>query len=218
MDTRSLCIAPATYTTNDSTFPAYLFYEKSTGGVSALLRSVSISEFYFQYVDVTHQGKTPPDDFRSVSASDSHTAISPSSSVPFACPTTWAGTNLGPIFYFAPNSSITLADPNGPAQYSSGLLSTPGNYSSIRQSDVALFGNDYAMWVNGTQPASSPGVQTAALPDNSFPFTRLASATLADQSATFLYHQMNGTTFAEEQWDASLSAWTPTVYITLFGS
>lgn len=40
--------------------------------------------------------------------------------------------------------------------------------------------------------------------DSAYPFARLASVILADQSSTFLYHQLNGTTFAEEQWDTSL--------------
>ena len=42
--------------------------------------------------------------------------------------------------------------------------------------------------------------------DSAYPFARLAtcSVTLADRSSTFLYHHLNGTTFAEEQWDSSL--------------
>ena len=37
------------------------------------------------------------------------------------------------------------------------------------------------------------------MPDNVFPFARLASVTTLDASFTYLYHQMNGTTFAEEE-------------------
>ena len=108
---------------------------------------------------------------------------------------------------------VFLNGPNGALMFSFGGPSTSGNYSSIRQSDVVLFGSFYAMWINGTQPISFSNTQSAVLPDNTLPFTRLASASLADQSVTFLYHQMNGTTIAEEQWDASLGARTPTVYI-----
>ena len=64
----------------------------------------------------------------------------------------------------------------------------------------------------------SPEGYTATLPNNIFPFARLASVTLADESTTFLYHQMNGTTFAEEQWDASENAWVGTEYITISNS
>ena len=87
--------------------------------------------------------------------------------------------------------------------------------TSIQQSDIAMFGSSYAIWINGTQPALINADQT---PNNSFPFSRLASVTLADQSATFLYHQINGTTFAEEQWDASENAWIPSVYISVSDS
>lgn len=83
---------------------------------------------------------------------------------------------------------------------------------SIRQSDIAMFGPQFAIWINGTQPTFVYG--GFELPDIVFPFRRLASVTLADGSATFIYHQINGTTFAEEQWDNSLEAWIPSVYIT----
>ena len=92
--------------------------------------------------------------------------------------------------------------------------------SAIQPSDIAMFGSESAMWVNDTQPVLYPGLIDVAppLPDSKFPFARLASVTLADQSATFLYHQINGTTFAEEQWDASLSNWLPSVYIVVSNS
>ena len=96
------------------------------------------------------------------------------------------------------------------------------NYDFFRQSDIAMFGPFFALmalWVNGTQPVIiSQGTATFGTPDNLFPFARLASVTLADQSASFLYHQINGTTFAEEQWDTSLYTWLPSVYITVSDS
>ena len=89
----------------------------------------------------------------------------------------------------------------------------PANLTSIHQSDIAMFGSSFAMWIDGTQPIT---IDTNDVkPDSIFPFARLASVTLADQSATFLYHQINGTTFAEEQWDSSLSNWLPSEYITV---
>ncbi len=104
------------------------------------------------------------------------------------------------------------------------LTSTPAVASSgnsMPQSDIAMFGTSYlnSFWIKGTQPAFlTGGVQDVGLPNNSFPFTGLASVTLADQSATFIYHQMNGTTFAEEQWDNSLNAWLPSVYFSVSDS
>ena len=85
------------------------------------------------------------------------------------------------------------------------------NYSLIGQSDVVTVGRSDAIWINGTQPVT---FRYAPL-NISFPFTRLASVNSADHSMTFLYHQINGTTFAEETWDDSLSFWYPTEYITL---
>lgn len=85
------------------------------------------------------------------------------------------------------------------------------DYSLIDKSDIAMLSSSGAIWINGTQPAM---INTGeAAPDNIFPFARLGSVTLADRSATFLYHQMNGTAFSEEQWDASKNAWLPSVYI-----
>lgn len=102
------------------------------------------------------------------------------------------------------------------------LDSTPPSreYTSIYRSDMATFSLHYGIWINGTQPVLilMAFVQAATVPDNEFPFTRLASVTLADYSATYLYHQMNGSTFAEEQWDNSLRAWLPPQYITVSDS
>lgn len=102
-----------------------------------------------------------------------------------------------------------------------GLASTrpSKDYASIHQSDLADFGMEsaYAIWVNGTRPALLGNTFNPTLPSNEFPFKRLASVTLADGSATYLYHQMNGTTFAEEQWDDALQIWLRTEYITVSG-
>ena len=95
----------------------------------------------------------------------------------------------------------TSEDVNGPNQ----------RYNPIQQSDVAVFGTENNIWINGTQPVTSGG----APPNISFPFTRLASVNSADQSMTFLYHQINGTTLAEEQWDNSERIWLPSQYITV---
>lgn len=102
------------------------------------------------------------------------------------------------------------------------LGSTPPSkdYTSIHQSDIAPLGSQSGIWINGTQPALIELEYNggATLPSNEFPFTRLASVTLTDGSATYLHHQMNGTTFAEEQWDDTLSAWLPTEYIIVSDS
>lgn len=102
------------------------------------------------------------------------------------------------------------------------LDSTPPSreYTPVNQSDIATFGSIYGIWINGTQPVLiSMAYQNAAtVPDNEFPFTRLASVTLTDGSATYLYHQVNGSTFAEEQWDDTLHAWLSPEYIIVSDS
>ena len=97
------------------------------------------------------------------------------------------------------------------------------DYTSIHQSDIAGFGSNdgNGIWVNGTQPALIQPENTESaslLPSNHFPFKRLASVSLADGSATYLYHQINGTTFAEEEWDNSFQGWVNTEYITVSDS
>ena len=92
------------------------------------------------------------------------------------------------------------------------------DYTLIRQSDIAAFGTiGYVIWINGTQPALVPWrySENATLPSNNFPFKRLASVTSADGLTTYLYHQMDGATFAEEVWDDGLGAWSSTEYITV---
>ena len=103
------------------------------------------------------------------------------------------------------------------------LASTPPSreLTPINQSDIAIFGSlFYGIWINGTQPVliSMTENPTATVPDNQFPFRRLAGLTLTDGSGTYLYHQMNGSTFAEEQWDETLQRWLPSEYITVSDS
>lgn len=103
--------------------------------------------------------------------------------------------------------------PNG----SSSTNSSIQGYGSVHQSDVALFGRFGAIWINGTQPKIEHVIGFPT-PDSTFPFTRLAGVTLADYSFAFLYHQINGTTFAEEQWDEEAGEWGVPQYITVSDS
>ena len=95
------------------------------------------------------------------------------------------------------------------------------DYSSIHQSDIAVFGQGFTIWINHTRPVVDvqdyvgPPIAPLKPPNNKFPFARLASITLADGSYSYLYHQINGTTFAEEQWDLIQQAWTATEYISI---
>ena len=78
-------------------------------------------------------------------------------------------------------------------------------YSSIYQSDIAWFGNGCTIWINHTEPVVNvPDISESPLgtpkpPNNVFPLARLASITLANEPYSYLYHQINSTTFAKEQ-------------------
>lgn len=120
--------------------------------------------------------------------------------------------------FFAASYMVGL---NGSGNFSLTEYTPPSkDYASIHQSDIAAFGIQSGIWINGTQPAliQTEYDESTTLPSNEFPFTRLASVTLTDGSATYLYHQMNGTTFAEEQWDDTLRAWVRPEYITVSDS
>ena len=91
-------------------------------------------------------------------------------------------------------------------------------YGSILRSDMAAFSPRYLIWINGTQPVvdTVDGGLAPRAPKTSFPFARLAYSKL--ESNTHIYHQINGTTFAEEQWDEIELAWTTTNYIHVLES
>ena len=105
----------------------------------------------------------------------------------------------------------------------------PSKHTSLHQSDLAMIGVTYdeafPIWINDTKPAiffdkwvpvSKQPVPN--WPENAFPFTRLASVITPDKSITYLYHQMNGTTFAEEQWYNSVTDWSSPTYINVLPS
>ena len=89
------------------------------------------------------------------------------------------------------------------------------NYPSTKGFDFAFVSDDLAIWVNGTKayPIEKYDNSGNVVPQVSFPFTRLASINLPEKSC-YLYHQINGTTLAEEQYDFSLHEWV-TTYITV---
>ena len=89
------------------------------------------------------------------------------------------------------------------------------NYPSTKGFDFAFVSDNLAIWVNGTKayPIGEYDNSGNVVPQVSFPFTRLASINLPEKSC-YLYHQINGTTLAEEEYDFSLHEWV-TTYITV---
>ena len=223
VNTRSLSVnSISSFLSNTTTNLALLYYENPNGKVSALLKR---SKYYLQaiqWIDITSQ------------ASESESEANITFSTPFTSGTNFSESpGIGALFY-TPDTQLLNGGRGSVVQTSFSIgPSGPGNFSiiydagdsinqtSIRHSDIAMFGLNYAIWINGTKPVlynSGLAALDTVLPDNAFPFARLASVTLADKSATFLYHQINGTTFAEEQWDKTSSTWIPSEYITVSDS
>ena len=67
------------------------------------------------------------------------------------------------------------------------------------------------IWINKSKPEVRQN--TTNVPKNTFPFARLASVTTSDNQTTYLYHQMNETTFAEESFEVSVGDWGEPTYI-----
>ena len=104
---------------------------------------------------------------------------------------------------------------NNPEQYQL-AESNSYNYPSTRSVDFAFINsgdNASIVWVNGTKLWSVGRYEGDVVPHISFPFTRLASIDVPGKSS-YLYHQINETTLAEEQYDYSLHEWL-TTYITV---
>ena len=78
-----------------------------------------------------------------------------------------------------------------------------------------MFGGGAVIWINDTNPVLLSAFGSPPLPDNVFHFARLAWTTSADNLFTYLYHQINGTTLAEEQFSQTLYSWTATEYIPI---
>lgn len=88
---------------------------------------------------------------------------------------------------------------------------------SIEQSDIAAMPG-FVVFVQKSELSFLwiGGLDTAPMPRSSFPFTRLAKAfSVNDSTVTFLYHQLDTSTFAEEQWDTSIGDWLPTTNISI---
>ena len=93
-----------------------------------------------------------------------------------------------------------------------------GSDGPSQQSDVAAIASANAdrqsfIWFNQSRAETNDKIIDAS--KNTFPFARLARATTIDQQITYLYHQMNGTTFAEETFEISVGDWGETTYINV---
>ena len=231
VDTRSLSVASVSTAnqstdTNSTITYAILYYENPTGQVSALIQRFSPA-YGVKWIDVTSQNsQSLPSDLRKYhnppySNTLYESVFNDTFSPPF---TTRNGISIKQALFYSPLHDCILNTIYIPSVNDSEFLTTPcfGNELpnttepsqknvAIRQSDIAMFATNY-IWINGTQPVAGPDGPTPVTP---FPFARLASVYPADGSSTFLYHQINDTTFAEEHWDSSSEAWLTPDYITI---
>ncbi|KAM0796491.1 hypothetical protein BDR22DRAFT_976090 [Usnea florida] len=216
VNTRSLSVANTGSFFNSSLEDladlALLYYENPTGNVSALCQ--------VSYDVNKGSRKSLPDVFRNAPSSESKTLDeslilnNSTLSAPFTSQVV-DSQQLSALFYFHDllfgfQSDYYLTGPSGPGNFSTATPSFMGaipSYSSIYQSDIATFGVGNVIWFNHTNVTVSGRNEISTPPDNSFPYARLASITLADKSHSYLYHQINGTTLAEEQWDNAIGAW-----------
>ena len=88
------------------------------------------------------------------------------------------------------------------------------NHPSTRSFDFAFINSGegtFPVWVNGTNVYPIEYHSSNNLvPQVSFPFARLASINMPENSSSYLYHQINETTLAEEQWESTMLEWNTT--------
>ena len=128
--------------------------------------------------------------------------------------TSWSNSSHGAFFI----QGMYLKSSNSVAEITILTDYFTSNVSGINDSDLAMIGSNlnlFAIGVRGTEPVVLGSTNQSPAPQAPFPFKRVASIINEDQTASFLYHQINGTTFAEEQFITSLNSWAPPTYITI---
>ena len=82
----------------------------------------------------------------------------------------------------------------------------PQNFDGLGSGAPRAFG----FWVKNqalTALLSDPFSSVPTSPQSPFPFSRLAGMIPVNGSDFFIYHQLNASSFAEDQWDDSLGGW-----------
>ena len=75
-------------------------------------------------------------------------------------------------------------------------------------------GSAIGFWVQNN--SLGHGIFKSLSPTYDFPFARLATASTGSaNNVTFLYHQIDASTFAQEEWDADLGDWLPGTNISV---
>ncbi|KAL8792900.1 MAG: hypothetical protein Q9195_004477 [Heterodermia aff. obscurata] len=112
----------------------------------------------------------------------------------------------------SPLASATIEPSQRSAAYNESLIGDVNiaqvfiNTSS--SSSYTLFG----FWVNGTSLAAytTKNIGLSTMPTSPFPFSRLAGTTVGNSSDVYLYHQINGTSMAEDVYNTDGGFFTTT--------
>lgn len=72
----------------------------------------------------------------------------------------------------------------------------------------------FGFWVNGTDLAAytTKNIGLSTQPQSKFPFSRLAGTTVGNSSDVYLYHQINGTSIAEDLYNLDGGFFTTTYF------
>ncbi|KAL8899410.1 MAG: hypothetical protein Q9207_006216 [Kuettlingeria erythrocarpa] len=82
---------------------------------------------------------------------------------------------------------------------------TPKNFSDIVLLSSKLGFDNHALWLNGSRLEGNTDLTSVGMPRTAFPFQRLAGTYAANSTKTYLYHQLDDSTLAEEFWDDAKS-------------
>lgn len=75
----------------------------------------------------------------------------------------------------------------------------------------------YILWVNNTRLSyvSGFGSPKMSLESSPFPFPRIGGFSLLNTTSFFLYHQLNNTAFAEDEWDSHSDQWAASTEVSI---
>ncbi|KAL8922842.1 MAG: hypothetical protein Q9208_004967 [Pyrenodesmia sp. 3 TL-2023] len=82
---------------------------------------------------------------------------------------------------------------------------TPKNFSDIVLLSPKRGFDNHVLWFNGSTLQGDPNMPSVGAPSTPFPFQRLASTYATNFTKTYLYHQLDDSTIAEEFWDDAKS-------------
>ena len=211
--TKSLSASYLPEGSNSTTFDSiYLIFEDVKGKASLLFSPPGIVE----HASSSISGNLA---FCSVSIPLEHPDHSPAAlevGAPFGMQSSRTLSGVGTVFIACtiPNNSIYSVVQNA---YSNGNFMDviapsflANGYDNIQNSDLSLT-NAWFLWVNNATLMDANGNNVPA-PLSPFPYSRFSTSNVGTGSNFYLYHQINGTTFAEDLFDSSIGHFTSSFF------